>query len=243
MTKKAALAALMLAGAASTASADPYSYVLVPYIDPGKLEMRASWGMQDERDGSSANGQALAIGYSPTSWWYTEFWVAQERQRGDPLEYDGWYWSNQLRLGSSGRSDFAVYASYWKPRPGTDGWNWTIGPMWQYAGDHFDLNLNVLLSRWVHPSFRQRPTDLSYQAQIKTLLAPGWEWGAQLYGDLGALSNPDGFHDQEHQLGPAIFGHRANGYGGVWRWDAALLFGLNTASPRAALRAELGYQF
>ncbi len=246
MSAKASAAALALVLplllAAGPASADPYSYVLVPYNEQGKVSLRLSWGIEDERQ-HSANGQALALGYSPTSWWYTEFWISQERDRGDPLQYDGWYWSNQLHLASSERNDLSFYASYWKPRPGTGGWNWTVGPMWQYAADHFDLNVNLLLSRWVHPSFRQQPTDLAYQAQIKTLLRPGWEWGAQMYGDFGPLSKPDPWSAQEHQLGPAIFGHQTSGSSGVWRYDAALLFGLNNASPRALLRAEVGYQF
>ena len=92
-------AALLLA--ARAACADPYSYVLVPYFEPGQLNLRLSWGIEDDRS-RSAGGQALAFGYTPTSWWYTEFWAAQDRSRGEPLAYDGWYWSNQLRLGSTG---------------------------------------------------------------------------------------------------------------------------------------------
>ncbi|WP_144006651.1 hypothetical protein [Pelomonas sp. KK5] len=233
---------LLALAAAGPACADPYAYVMTPYNEKGEVTLRLSWGTQDERT-RSASGQAVALGWSPTTWWYTELWAAEERERSRPMQYDGWYWSNQLHLGSSERSDFSFYASYWKPRPGTGGWNWTIGPMWQYSAARVDFNLNVLVSRWVHPSFRQQPADLSYQAQAKTLLAPGWEWGAQMYGDLGPLANPSPWREQEHQLGPAIFGHRAAGSAGTWRYDAALLFGLNNASPRALMRAEIAYSF
>ena len=238
----ALLALLLAAGGSGQAFADPYDYVLIPYSEKGKFSLRYSAGVQDERD-ESASGHAVALGYSPTDWWYTEFWASQEREGDGSLAYDGWYWSNQLHLFSGGRNDVSFYVSYWKPRPGTEGWNWTIGPMWQYSAQRFDFNLNLLVSRWVHPSFPQPPARLSYQAQVKTLLARGWEWGGQMYGDFGALANPAPWRRQTHQIGPALFGHRATDSAGVWSYDAALLFGLNDASPRSWLRAEVAYQF
>jgi len=218
------------------ARADAYDYVLVPYIDPGKLSLRLSWGAADKR-GLSATGQAIALGYGVSEHWYTELWVSQERDRGRPMSPHGWYWSNQLKLGSSERSDWALYLSYWKPPASAGGWEWTLGPMWQYAGSGFDLNVNVLLRHWLRPG-RVQHTELAYQAQIKALWRPGWEWGAQAYGEFGPLSDPDPLKAQQHLWGPALFGHSTG-----WRYDVALLAGLNTASPRAQLRAQLAYTF
>jgi hypothetical protein len=234
-----ALAAVLLLGAGAV-RADAYDYVLVPYNEAGKFNLRLAWGVADKRE-ISASGQALALGYSPSALWYTELWVAQERDRGRPLAYPGWYWSNQLHLASTERSDWALYISYWRPPASAGGWEWTLAPMWQYAARGFDLNVNILAKHWLRPS-RPQSTELGYQAQIKSLLQPGVEWGAQAYGELGPLSNPEPWKEQQHQFGPALFGHQASG-GGVWRYDAALLAGLNKASPRAQLRAQLAYQF
>lgn len=239
--KRLLLLSLLLLSA-GTARADAYDYVLVPYFEPGKFTARLGWGAVDKRTISAA-GQSLALGYGVSERWYTEVWISQERDRGQPMGSHGWYWSNQIQLASSGRSDWALYLSYWRPPTSPGGWEWSAGPMWQYAGEAFDLNLNLIIKHWLRPA-RRMPTEIGYQLQAKRLFAPGWEWGLQAYGEFGELRDIAPLKEQSHLLGPALFGHTAaGGATGIWRYDAALLFGLNSASPRAQLRALLSYQF
>ncbi|MDI4635018.1 hypothetical protein J7U46_18290 [Pelomonas sp. V22] len=239
-----ALPSFFIAGltllAAASVHADAYDYVVTPYFGSSRPLVRLGWGAADKREISST-GQSLAVGIAPTSNWYTEAWVSWNRDNGRALSYNGWYWTNQFAISSGGRSEWALYTSIWKPDFINSGWTWSAGPMFQYAGDGFDLNLNLFVYKWLRPG-RYIPAELQYQAQIKTLLAPGWEWGVQALGETGPVSNPHRFGLQEHLVGPALFGHRPYA-GGSLRWDAGLLLGLNKESPRAQLRAQLGYQF
>ena len=230
-----ALSALL----SSTARAAPYDYVLLPYFEAGQWRASADWGTQ-QLDSGHAQGEALTLGYAPTSFWYTEAWGTWESQAGSPTEFGGGYWTNEIALPSLGRADWAIAATYWKPNFGGSGYAWTVGPMFQFAADHFDLNLNLFATHWLWPG-RPLPATLSYQAQIKTLLAPGWEWGAQALGDLGRVARP-GLGGQSQELGPALFAHRKIGPGSV-HFDLALLAGLNDSSARTTLRAQLAYSF
>lgn len=238
---RAALGPLGLSLLAGAASADSYDYVLQPYPEAGPT-LRLGAGALRRRDGApSAGGQSLAFGMSLLPRWYSELWVSWERDRGRPRAYNGWYWSNQLWLGSTARSDWALYFSYWKPDFARSGWEWTVGPMLQLAQPGYDLNFNLLLRKWLRED-RPRPAELAYQAQIKTLWRPGWEWGLQALGELGPAGKPDRWQEQTHELGPALFGHQSLGRGSL-RYDLGLLLGLTEASPRARLRAQLSYQF
>lgn len=229
--------------APGAARADVYDYVLVPYAEQGGPTVRLGLGAArpPRGGGASSHGQAFAIGYGVTPRWYTELWTSWQRAGGREYRGNGWYWSSQFALVSGQRSDWSIYASYWKPDFADSGREWTLGPLWQWSGAGYDLNVNVLAHRWQRPARTSR-VELDYQLQWKTLwrqaFGANWEYGAQAYGELGPASDLLPWKRQRHLVGPAVFG-RVD----AWRWDVALLAGLSDASPRFALRGQLAYRF
>jgi hypothetical protein len=50
------------------------------------------------------------------------------------------------------------------------------------------------------------------------------------------------FNDHEQQIGPACFGKLRTSTG-AWKYEAAMLFGLNDETPDATVRFMLEYEF
>jgi len=79
--------------------------------------------------------------------------------------------------------------------------------------------------------------------QLKYRASEKFEWGAQGFGSLGRWDHWAASSQQEHQFGPAIFGKIKTGAKQAARYNAALLFGTNNASPRSAVRLQAEYEF
>jgi len=87
------------------------------------------------------------------------------------------------------------------------------------------------------------PAELGYQWQIKYRWRPKFEFGAQGFGEVGKWNDWSPGREQEHILGPAIFGKLALGGRNVLRYNGALLFKASSAAPDHTLRAQLEYEF
>jgi hypothetical protein len=64
---------------------------------------------------------------------------------------------------------------------------------------------------------------------------PGIEWQS----DFGAIGNGSSFNEQEHAVGPAIYGsivHHVN-------YQVAYLFGVSGGAPDGTLRGNLEYEW
>jgi hypothetical protein len=85
--------------------------------------------------------------------------------------------------------------------------------------------------------------ELKYQWQVKRLWRDGVELGAQGFGSFGTWDDWSASASQEHSFGPAVFGKRLIGGGGVLRADAGLLIGVTPGSPRTTLRLRVQYEF
>jgi hypothetical protein len=85
-------------------------------------------------------------------------------------------------------------------------------------------------------------TNFEYNWQTRVKGEPILEYGFQVFGELGEWSEMKAGTNQEHKLGPAIFGEvKANGHNKL-SYDGALLFGLTDDTPDATVRFEIEYE-
>lgn len=67
--------------------------------------------------------------------------------------------------------------------------------------------------------------------------------GVQGFGEVGRWDQWNATRDQNHRVGPAIFGKLNPGGRNVIQYNAVVLFGLTTAAPDHTLRAQVEYEF
>jgi hypothetical protein len=85
-------------------------------------------------------------------------------------------------------------------------------------------------------------TELEYAWQYRYRLGERFEPGVELYGGLGDWGHMGSFDDHELQAGPACYGKLRTATG-AWKYEAAVLLGLNDVTPDATVRFMLEYEF
>lgn len=228
---------------ATSALADPASYVFVPYTTAGRWQLAYGAGTEHGRDGTSETQQTLSVGVTPSARWSTSVYAAWASSDGGAYEPDEWTWVNHVQLGEPGAGPVGVglLCELAKAHDPDEGRTIACGPTLQLDTDDVQVNVNLSLAKSWDAADRT-PAQLGYQWQAKTLLAGGIEVGAQGFGGVGTWNHWSPANQQEHTIGPAIFAKTAwNGH--PLTVDAAWLFGIGGGSPRNVLRMRLQQEF
>jgi hypothetical protein len=228
----------------AVAPAAPNDYVHSPIVEEGEKEIDFKWGAEKHRDGSSETATSIGLGWGATSWWSTEFYAKWHREADRPAGFDAWEWENIFQLTPTGKYpvDLGVLLEIERPKDRSEGYELTYGPLLQAEWGLVQGNLNLLWQKHVRAT-DAFATELHYEAQLKYRAAERFEWGAQALGSLGQWDHWAATSQQEHKLGPAIFGKVRTGTRQAVRYNAGLLFGTNNASPRTTLRVQAEYEF
>lgn len=236
--------ALVCLASAGTAHANPAIYVATPQIEEGERDIEIVQGFERARDGGSATGTALKLGYSPTSWWALEAALLWHREPGERFGYDAWEVETRFALTETGEYpvDVALLVEVEHPKDRSEGWELRWGPLLQMQSGALQANLNLLLARRLRSEAPAR-TEFGYEWQLRWRTSPSLDWGAQGFGSTGPWRDWNARSGQAHRLGPALFGKLRTGGGSAVRYDAALLFGTGGEAPRRALRARAEFEF
>lgn len=226
------------------AHAAPNDYVRTPAVVEGEREVDFKWGAARLRDGSSATATSLGLGLGVTSSWFTELYGKWHREPGSAGGFDAWEWENRFQVLETGRYpiDLGFLLEIERPKARAEGYELTYGPLLQSEWNAWQGNLNVLFQRHVRAS-ETFDTELLYQWQAKYRGAQAIEWGVQGFGSVGQWDHWSPSPEQQHQLGPALFGKVRVGAGKAISYNAALLFGVTHATPRSALRVQAEFEF
>lgn len=242
------LAGLALAAFAAlqplAAHADANDLVHSPIVEEGEKEIELTWGAQRLPDGSSTAATSVSFGLGVNSWWFTEVAAKAQRAPGDRLQFDAWEWENIFQLTERGRYpvDVGFLLEIERPQDRAEGYELNYGPMLQAEWGRVQGNLNLLMRKHVRTSERF-DTEFHYEAQLKYRHSEALEWGVQALGSMGQWDRWSNWNDQNHLIGPALFGKfKADDHHAV-KWNAALLHGLTDTSPKTTLRLQAEYEF
>jgi hypothetical protein len=243
-TRATSLMAFALVALPRLASADPDQYVHLPGVEYGEKEIEFRFGTQSGGNAEKLSAAALAFGYSPTTWWATEISGKVARASGEGTRFDEFEWENRFQLSEPGEYfvDMGFLAEIEIPREHAEGNNLILGPLFQKDFGPVQGNFNVLFERRFHADEPQ-VTQLGYEWQLKYRWRPEFEFGAQGFGNLGKWDHWSPGSEQEHKLGPAVFGKVALGGRNVLRYNAAWLFGASDAAPRNTFRVQTEIEF
>jgi hypothetical protein len=104
------------------------------------------------------------------------------------------------------------------------------------------INFNPLLTN-ISRSVDANGTYFGYQWQVKYRWQQALEFGVQGFGDMGHLSHLASTSEQNHRMGPALFGKYNLGGKQAIVWNAAVLFGLTAASSDVNFRMQAELEF
>lgn len=223
----------------------PSDYVNVPVIEAGEREVDFKYGLADLRppDDKKASS-SIGFGVGVNEHWFTELYVKWEQNLSQGQYLDAFEWENRFVLTEPGEYpfDLGIYTEIERPKDRTEGYEISLGPMFQTKIDHWQINANLKLTRSIRADQDIVP-QLGYQFQLKYRLGRLFEPGLQALGQVGDATHWSPVTQQAHTLGPAAFGVLHVGDHDKISYNAAWLFGLSEGSPRNTFRLQVEYEF
>jgi hypothetical protein len=238
-----AVVACALLSLAPIAGADPAAKVHLPTVVEGEVEFELLGGYQWWRNNNDDRLRQFIgeIGYGVTSWWKSELGVGTTRLPNESYKLDEIEWENIFALTEPGQYwlDLGLFVELARDHPESRN-AFAIGPMFQKEFGLVQGNLNVLFERELGAG-AEPGAAINYELQLKWRGDPRFEPGLQGFGTLGRTN--DFGHQTQNRLGPAFFGQVITGARSKLKYDAAVLFGLNSNTPNTTLRFQIEYEF
>jgi hypothetical protein len=227
---------------ANAGIAGPADYVLTPNIKQGELELDASYGAASNKGGARSQVANVGLGYGVSDRWFSELMLKLKAGAAADSHYVEW--ENRFRLTAEADAAFVTGFVTELEAPLNAGapWELKVGPMFQMRSGSWQWNGNVLFSRAFGGPDEQGvayATNLGYQWQAEYRRQSGLDFGMQGFGEVGAWDRWDTAANQNHRIGPALFGEMPAGGHEAFKFNAAWLFGLSQAAPQHTLRIQL----
>lgn len=240
------LSALMSALYMSEAQAGSADYVYTPLVEQGEKEIDFKFGTAKQPDGSRQNVSSLGLGYGVNEFWFTEVYLKRESQAGEGLTIAEW--ENKFQLTETGKYpiEIGLITEFEAPTSNkNEPYEFKFGPLFQTEFGKLQLNANVLFERKFgsNDTNESRFTEMGYQWQAKYRLQRSFELGMQGMGEMGKWNNWTSRSEQNHRIGPAIFGKVLVGNKQAIKYNAAWLLGLSDAAPNNTFRMQAEYEF
>lgn len=240
--KRRILGGMLATGLTCVGWAGPSDYVYVPTVEYGERELDFKYGTASV-GGPDEHAASLGFGLGATRWWFTELYIKYKREEGRTF-LDAFEWENKFQLTETGKYpvDVGWLVELERPQDRDEGYELKLGPLFQTEFGRLQLNTNILLER-VFDSLGSNGTSLGYQWQAKYRWREALEFGAQGFGEMGDWTHWAPADEQNHRLGPAVFGKIPLGGRQAIRYNAALLMGLGKGAPDRTLRLQVEYEF
>jgi hypothetical protein len=247
MKKKIRLLAAVALGLPGVTLAGPSDYVYGPAVEYGEREIDFKIGTAKLRnDEGRESAASLGFGYGLTQWWFTEAYLKYHHEPGAKSQYDAFEWENKFQLTEHNQYfvDVGLITEFEAPRH-EEGYEFKIGPLFQGDAGPVRWNANLLFERVFRGSPDEaHPTEMGYQLQARYSVRQGLDVGAQAFGDMGKWDHWAPSHEQDHRLGPAVFGKIKMGEGReAIRYNAAWLFGVTDGVAKNTFRLQAEYEF
>lgn len=228
------------------AIAGPADYIYVPAVQYGEREIDFKYGADSQLAGSSRQVTSIGFGYGAKDYWFTEVYLKQEHSGNTDVTIAEW--ENKFQLTETGQYpvDIGFITELEAPLSNNAPWEIKIGPLLQTESGKLQLNGNLLFERAfgrADESGVPYSTNIGYQLQVKYRWQPHLEFGLQAFGEMGKWNDWDKQADQNHRIGPAIFGKFSLDNRQAIRYNAAWLLGSSNAAPDHTFRMQVEYEF
>jgi len=249
MRKSVRLLAAVALALPAISHAGAEDYVREPGVEYGEREIDFKAGtsqLKSSQGGRRESAAAIGFGWGATPWWFTEAYVKYEKNPGEGTKYDAWEWENKFQLTEPNQyfMDVGAFVEIEVPRNRDEGYEIAFGPLFQFDTGPVRWNANPVFEKVVRSREEgSHPTELGYQLQARYTVRPNFDVGFQAFGEMGEWNHWEPGSEQEHKIGPAVFGKVKLGGREAIRYNAAWLFGASEAAPRNTFRLQVEYEF
>jgi len=244
MLKRSSLAFCLGALFSAGVQAGPADYVYMPTVDYGEKEIDFKFGTAKQPAGETKQVASLGFGYGATEWWFTEAYIKTEHESPEPrlniLELE-----NKFQLTETGKYPLEVGLITELEFPlnnNGEPYEFKIGPLFQTEFGLLQLNGNLIFETKFGGGGSSE-TAFQYQWQAKYRWRQEFEFGLQGFGETGEWNDWAPTDEQEHNLGPAVFGKVPLGNRDAIKYNAAWLIGVTDATPNNTFRLQVEYEF
>lgn len=225
--------------------AGPADYVYTPIVEYGEKEIDFKYGTAKDEEGVREHQSMLGLGLGVTEYWFTEVYLNREKEGNEGLTYAEW--ENKFQFTETGKYwvDIGFITEIEAPlSDGSEPYELKVGPLFQTESGKIQYNVNLLFERkFGGDDDEEHITEMGYQWQVKYRWKPEFEFGAQGMGEMGEWNHWENSDQQNHRLGPAIFGKFDLGNHRKIKYNAAMLYGLTDAAPDQTFRMQAEYEF
>ncbi len=225
---------------ASATPARAIDKIYSPHVVKGEAELEYFGTRTLDNNSSKNNAQAheFSVGYGVTDWWQPEFYGVFEKEPEDSAKLIGFEFENRFQLTEPGEYwvDPGLLAAY------------TFG----IHGEPNELEIKILLEKqtgkFLHRVNAGFDEEIGHGAEGGAVPVAAWstryrynlhfEPGFEIQSDFGHRENFRHFDEQEHYVGPALYGQVVPNL----KYEAAYLFGISNETSSGAARLLLEYE-
>lgn len=231
---------LMLAGAAH-AKHKVYS----PNVTKGEFALEARGHADFDDEGSKDGGQkhVYEVEYAVTEWWNTALFGKLKKSPDGALRYDGTAWENIIEVAGHGKYwiDFGLYLEFAKADDDDDPNELEGKLLFEKLVGPLRNRLNVTFEEELGGE-DESATKLEYAWQTKWRTATPVQVGFEAFGEFGEIRDILPLDEQEHQLGPVLWGELEVTERSKFEVQLGWLFGLTDATPDHTLKWIIEYE-
>jgi hypothetical protein len=216
-----------------------------PDIDEGEVEIEhnysATFDSRQQDNGRQSSPTEIGMGVLP--FWSVELEGDFSKELGSTWNFGATVLENYFMLTEPGKYwlDFSLFAEYSAASHGSAADTATIGGLFQKQDMKWLHTLNLYWEKEVGPNAGTADT-FQYAWQTRYLLDPLFQPGIEVYGQIGGLSRPGPFNEQQFRAGPMFAGSYRLGEilgRGKFKYEVGYLFGATTATEQGTLRTRL----
>jgi hypothetical protein len=183
--------------------------------------------------------------YGVNGFWRTELELEQERDAGPGQSYQFSQVTSENIFQFTERGqywlDAGFFAEFGKSTIRGDPNEFTLGPIFRKEIFGTINVLNLFTTKEVGPNNAGKPF-LLYAWETRFALGTPIEPGFQAYGNPSSFEGFNSHWPQDNRIGPQLFGTIHNIGPGTLNWNAGILFGITSASPRETIRWQPEYE-
>ena len=233
-------------GLPAVSFAGPGDYVITPNVEYGEREIDMKYGTEKFKDDNvRESAGSIGFGYGLKPWWFTEAYLKYEKEGSDKTRYDAFEWENKFQLTEHNQYpvDLGFVVEVEIPRERhEEGYELKFGPLFQADTGPLRWNANLLFERHYRGE-EHSDMEMGYQLQSRYDFSGDFGAGVQAFGEMGKWNHWAPKSEQEHLVGPAIFGRVKLGGRDQIRYNAAYLFKASDGAPDNRFRLQVEYEF
>lgn len=226
------------------ANAAPFK-VYSPKVEKGETEIEYR-RFRDSDSNESMDGKEkhkFGVGYGVTDWWFTEVYGVWEKAPDGDRDYEALEFENKFRLTEPGKywADFGLLTEVEKPDHG-DVYEIKLAPLIEKQVGSLIFTGNLFFE-WETGSGSASGTTFAYAGSARYMLDQRFEPAIEVFGEPGRINHWGSFNEQEHWIGPAVYGSVGVVSGQKLKYSGAVLFGETSVSSDQRYVVRLEYEF